>query len=177
VFGTDLNLIFGHGFDFPWLLPLLLAIGWFISATLAPLGYVLSMTGRHRLEAAILAGGAVMLVGSLLALIPALQAIGAALSVAITFAAVNVLRAAAVIRIIGKNPVALWHLLPPSLFATTAFLCRRGGLAIHPQGLASLVVQCAIYTMIASILYLVLFANQNEKDALARRLSRRTFVQ
>ena len=172
VFGTDLNLIFGHDFNFPWLLPVLLATGWLISATLAPLGYVLSMTGRHRLEVAILAAGAILLVVCLLLLIPRLQGTGAALSVAITFAVVNALRSGTVIKIIGQSPVSFWHALPPAVFATSAFLCRQAGLALHKQALPSLLVQCTAYTAVAAALYVGLLANQDEKAAIARKLFR-----
>ena len=172
VFGTDLNLVFGHDFNFPWLLPVLLATGWLISATLAPLGYVLSMTGRHRLEVGILAAGAVLLVVCLLLLISVLQATGAALSVAITFAVVNALRSATVIKIIGQSPISLWHLLPPILFAMDAFLCRQAGLALHRQILLSLLLQCAVYSVVAAALYLGLLANRDEKAAIARKLFR-----
>jgi O-antigen/teichoic acid export membrane protein len=173
VFGTDLSLIFGHGFNFPWLLPVLLGAGWFISATLAPLGYVLSMTGRHRLEVVILTGGAVLLVVCLLLLIPVLQATGAALSVAITFGVVNVLRSATVIRIIGRNPISWRHGLPPILFITAAFVCRQAGLTMHGQTLLTLIVQCVAYTAVAAGLYLGLLASRDEVAAMLRRIGRR----
>ena len=85
VFGTDLDLVFGQGFSFAWPLPLLLAIGWYLSATLAPFGYVLSMTGRHRGEFAVLTVGAVVLVVSLVLLVPPFGAVGAAMAVAAVF--------------------------------------------------------------------------------------------
>ena len=173
VFGTDLSLIFGHGFNFPWLLPVLLGTGWFISATLAPLGYVLSMTGRHRLEVVILTGGAVLLVACLLVLIPLMQATGAALAVAITFGAVNALRSATVIRIIGRSPISWRHAIPPCLFVTAAFLCRQAGLLMHSQTLPTLIVQCGVYTLASAGLYLWVLATPDEASALVQRVVRR----
>ena len=76
--------------------------------------FVLSMTGLHRLELAILSAG-VVLVACLL-LIPAFGATGAALSVAVVFVAVNAVRCATVIRILQRNPLRLADLLAPAGF-------------------------------------------------------------
>ena len=129
IFGADLGLVFGHGFSFPWPLPVLLGFGWFVSATLAPFGYVMSMTGRHRRELVILLGGALLLVACLLILVPRYAGIGAALSVAIAFLAVNAIRCLYVIRIIGRNPLHISNILPPAAFLAAALACRQAALA------------------------------------------------
>jgi O-antigen/teichoic acid export membrane protein len=173
VFGTDLDLVFGKGFVFPWLLPFLLASGWFVSATLAPLGYVLSMTGRHRQELAILTAGAGLLVICLLAFIPLLAAIGAALSVAIVFVAVNAARCAYVIRVLSLNPLRWKDLLPPVGFLAIALVCRQTGTILIDRNIITLVAECLAYAIMAAALYVATLADPAEMlsiRAFARRL-------
>gem|GEM_PF-3465953 len=165
VFGTDLSLVFGHGFSFPWPLPVLLGLGWFVSATLAPFGYVLSMTGRHRREVLILFAGAVLLVGCLIVLVPKFQANGAALSVAIAFIAVNALRCTVVIQIIGFNPLNGGAVLPPVAFLVGAFVCRQVGVSLHAQTLLTLVLECLAYSGVGAGIYLSMLASKEEWQA------------
>ena len=170
VFGTDLDLVFGSGFSFAWPLPALLASGWFVSATLAPFGYVLSMTGRHRQETAVLTGGAVLLVICLLALIPPLGATGAALAVALVFVAVNAVRCGYVVRIIGRNPLGLRDLLPPACFLAAALACRTAGGALGERGLLLLIAECAAYTALSGAAVYSLFASAPEQLAFGQAL-------
>ena len=168
VFGTDLDLVFGQSFSFPWPLAALLAVGWYVSAILAPFGYVLSMTGRHRLELLILSGGALVLVACLLLLIPVLQATGAALSVTIVFVAVNAVRCATVIRILGRNPLGLADLLPPIVFLGVALLLREAGGVLGARHFWALAAECAAYSILAGTGYFLLFASAAERQAVAR---------
>ena len=166
VFGTDLDLVFGHGFTFPWLLPLLLAAGWYVSATLAPFGYVLSMTGRHRQELAILTGGAVLLVLCLLLFIPPFAAVGAALAVAIAFVAVNAVRCGYVISILRLNPLQLQDLVPPACFLAAAFAVREAGMLLANRTFAVLVAECVVYACLAGVAYLVFLSEPAERQML-----------
>jgi len=176
VFGTDLDLVFGHGFEFPWLLPVLLASGWYISATLAPFGYVLSMTGRHREEVAILSAGAVLLVACLLVLIPPLGAIGAASSVTIAFVAVNTARCAYVIRILSLSPLRVTDMLPPLCFLAVALVCWEVGAQLGERGLALLIAECLAYSTLAIVVYLLLLASSAEWIAVRQGLARRIWA-
>ena len=171
VFGTDLDLVFGHGFNFSWPLAFLLASGWYISATLAPFGYVLSMTGRHRQELAILSAGAGLLVVCLLLLIPPLAAVGAALSVAIVFAAVNAVRCRYVVRILTLNPLRVTDVLPPLCFLAAALAARGVGGLVSGRSLAALVAECLAYTLLAGGAYMVLLASTAERQTI-RSLAR-----
>ena len=171
VFGTDLDLVFGHGFSFSWPLAFLLASGWYISATLAPFGYVLSMTGRHREEVAILSAGAGLLVVCLLLLIPPFAAVGAALSVAIVFTAVNAVRCLYVIRILTLNPLRLTDVLPPLCFLAAALAARGAGGLVSGRSLAVLVAECLAYTLLAGGAYMVLLASTAERQSI-RSLAR-----
>ena len=171
VFGTDLDLVFGHGFSFSWPLAFLLASGWYVSATLAPFGYVLSMTGRHRQEVAILSAGAGLLVVCLLVLIPPLAAVGAALSVAIVFVAVNVARCLYVIRVLTLNPLRLTDVLPPLCFLAAALASRGAGHLVSGRSLLSLVAECLAYSLLAGGAYVVLLASTAERQTI-RSLAR-----
>lgn len=173
VFGTDLDLVFGRGFTFPVLLPVLLASGWYISAVLAPFGYVMSMTGRHRAEVAILTGGAVLLVVLLLLLIPPLAAIGAALAVLLAFAAVNVVRCGYVVRILSCNPLRAADLVFPACFLALAFTCRALGGLLAERGLVLLIAECAAYSLLAAAAYLAVPAGAGERRRLGVALARR----
>ena len=171
VFGVDLDLVFGHGFSFSWPLALLLASGWYVSATLAPFGYVLSMTGRHRQELVILIAGAALLVACLLLLIPPLAAVGAALAVAITFAAVNAVRCVYVIRVLARNPLRITDVLPPLCFLAAALMARGAGGWVSARSLPVLVVECLAYSLLAGSAYVVLLASTAERQTI-RSLAR-----
>ena len=168
VFGADLDLVFGQNFSFSWPLALLLAFGWYVSAILAPFGFVLSMTGRHRQELVILSAGAALLVACLLVLIPAFQAIGAALSVAVVFVTVNAVRCVTVIRILHRNPLEFADLLPPAGFLMIALLCRETGTLLGARHLWTLILECAAYSALAGIGYFRLLASGAERQAIAR---------
>ena len=171
VFGVDLDLVFGHGFSFSWPLALLLASGWYVSATLAPFGYVLSMTGRHRQELVILVAGAALLVACLLVLIPPLAAVGAALAVVITFAAVNAARCVYVIRILNRNPLHVTDVLPPLCFLAAALMARGAGGWVSERSLPVLIVECLAYSLLAGGAYVALLASTAERQTI-RSLAR-----
>ena len=168
VFGTDLDLVFGQGFSFPWLLASLLAFGWYVSAILAPFGFVLSMTGRHRLELAILSAGAALLVACLLLLIPPFGATGAALSVAAVFVAVNAVRCGTLLRIMGRHTLRLAAMLPPAGFLLAAMLCREAGAFLGVRQLWTLVLECVAYSALAGAGYILLLASAGERQVVAR---------
>ena len=170
VFGTDLDLVFGQSFSFSWPLASLLAFGWYVSAILAPFGYVLSMTGRHRQEVAILTAGAVMLVICLFALVPPLAAVGAALSVALVFVTVNVVRCACVVRVLSLNPLRPSDILPPLVLLAAAFACRTVGALLGSQQLVVLVAECVAYSLVAGGLYLAVGASSEERRSIGRFL-------
>ena len=170
VFGMDLDLVFGAGFHFPPQLPALLATGWFVSATLAPFGYVLSMTGRHREEVIVLAAGAALLIALLLLLIPPLGATGAALAVAITFIGVNAARCAYVFRIIGDNPLSLSHLVAPACFLSVAVLCRAGGAFLSERSFLTLSAECIAYAAVSFIAFWFLLATSEQRQWIDRSI-------
>jgi O-antigen/teichoic acid export membrane protein len=152
---------------------MLLAAGWYLSATLAPFGYVLSMTGRHRNELAILLLGAVVLLVCLFSLIPLYSEVGAALSILISFALVNAVRCIYVLRIIRRNPLLPSHLLPPVLFLSTAMICQTAGSYLGSRSFFILVLECLLYTLSAAAVYIGVFATETEKRKVLSKIRMR----
>ncbi len=173
VFGTDLDLVFGRGFEISWVLAFTLAFGWYVSAVLAPLGFVLSMTGRHRQEVAILSAGAATLIICLVVLIPPLAAVGAALAVAIAFVLANIGRGAYVIRVLGLNPLRLRDMVPPIAFIIAALACRRLGALIGGRQLPILVLECAAYSGLSAAISLALLVDAAERRVILDVLRRK----
>ena len=172
VFGTDLDLLFGPEFHFPVMLAGLLALGWYISAVLAPLGYALSMTGRHRQEFVILASGAGVLLAALFAFVPLLGGVGAALAVALSFLVINVVRSVRVIRVLGRNPLSARDLLPPLLFLGLAALASTLDQVVAGRSIALLLVECVAYTLLSAAAYGFLLAVPAERRRIGSMLAR-----
>jgi O-antigen/teichoic acid export membrane protein len=146
-FGDHLDLLFGPSFHFRPLIAFLMPLGYLISATLGPMGYALSMTGRHRVELAILTVGAVALWALCLLLIPRYGDVGAATAVCASFTLVNLLRFVWVGRTLGFVPGRLADLAPPVIATALAFGVKLGIFVHLPQNLAALMLACAIYTL------------------------------
>ena len=113
VFGPWLDLVFGSRFHFdPWLC-FALTLGAYISGVLGPMSVSLSMTGRHRLEFAILgAGGAASLAGCIL-LAPAYGGVGVAFATLGGYLLVNGARTAVSARVMGGLDMAWADLAAP----------------------------------------------------------------
>jgi O-antigen/teichoic acid export membrane protein len=167
VFGSQLDLVFGHGFQFTWPMALLLAFGWYVAATLGQLGYMLSMTGYHRHEFAFMSVGPVILVGCLWLFVPTMRDTGAALSVAIAFTVVNVARTLWSIRLIKINPLQLRDIAPPIVFSVLALACLAVGQQTGQRTLPVLIAECAGYSALAAGAFLTLFATATERGRLA----------
>ena len=84
--------LFGTQFEAGAAALIVLSIGQFVNAATGPVGYLLNMSGLHRIEGRIAVAGAVMTVGFCFALIPAWGLLGAAAANAIATAACNLLR-------------------------------------------------------------------------------------
>lgn len=161
-FGSHLDLLFGKSFAFQPAVAGLIALGQLVSAIFAPLGFCLSMTGRHRLEFALLLGGIVVLVTSCCLSIPGYDQAGCAASVALAFTAVNVARSALVCRIFGFLPVTWRDALPP-LAALPLAACAD--LLVRPLGertLLTTAAACALYA--AFYLVLVIWPSSLRRD-------------
>lgn len=157
IFGPDLKLIFGDKFIFDPVVCFILPLSYVFSATLAPTGFALSMTGRHRAEFLILLFGCLTLVALCWALIPSYGQIGAASAVALGFGATNVIRFSYVSKVLGFIPGHPRDILPPVLAFAIAYACRTTELTLTSASLGSTFVTCVVYTAIfATITYFAL---------------------
>lgn len=96
--GAPLLSLFGPGFERAYPSLVILSCGQLVSALAGPVGFLMTMTGRQNLAAAILAAHAALLVALSVLLIPRLGIEGAAVSTALTRASWNVVMALAVWR-------------------------------------------------------------------------------
>lgn len=144
-FGDRLNYVFGHSFTFRSDVAFLMPLGYLLSAALAPMGYSLSMTGRHRAEFVILIGGACFLLGACYLLIPRYGDIGAATAVCLTFAGINLTRFAYVSRTLGFIPGRPADFVPPVLALLCAFAAKSVVESFLPAGFFVVLLACVIY--------------------------------
>jgi O-antigen/teichoic acid export membrane protein len=84
--------VFGPQFEAGAQVLIILSIGQFVNAATGPVGYLLNMSGLHRIEGRIAVVGALLTVGLCFALIPLWGILGAAAANAIATAACNLLR-------------------------------------------------------------------------------------
>jgi O-antigen/teichoic acid export membrane protein len=84
--------LFGPQFEAGAQALIILSLGQFVNAATGPVGYLLNMSGFHRIEGRIAVAGAVMTVGLCFALIPLWGILGAAAANAIATATSNLLR-------------------------------------------------------------------------------------
>jgi O-antigen/teichoic acid export membrane protein len=84
--------LFGPQFEAGAQVLVILTIGQFVNAATGPVGYLLNMSGFHRIEGRIAVVGALITVGLCVALIPAWGIVGAAAANAVATASCNLLR-------------------------------------------------------------------------------------
>lgn len=147
VFGDHLDLLFGHSFHFRPLIAFLMPLGYLVSATLAPMGFSLSMTGRHRAELVILMIGGAILWSLCYLLVPRYGAVGAASATCLSFALVNLLRFLWVGRTLGFIPGRLADIGPPVIAALLAYGVRLCLVVPLPRTLPALMLGCIVYSL------------------------------
>jgi O-antigen/teichoic acid export membrane protein len=92
VFPAHILSLFGTQFEAGAQVLIILTIGQFVNAATGPVGYLLNMSGFHRIEGRIAVAGALITVGLCFALIPFWGILGAAAANAIATASCNLLR-------------------------------------------------------------------------------------
>ena len=92
VFPEKILSLFGPQFETGAQALIILSVGQFVNAATGPVGYLLNMSGFHRIEGRIAVVGAVMTVGLCFALIPLWGILGAAAANAMATASCNLLR-------------------------------------------------------------------------------------
>lgn len=166
-FGDRLDLVFGPSFSFRSDVAFLLPLGYLLSGALAPMGFALSMTGRHRAELMILSGGLAGLVALCALLIPSQGQLGAAIAVAVAFAAVNLVRFGVVARALGFVPGRLADVAPPLVALVCAFGARALADMAGERTLFVTALGCVLYAALFGAIAILAFAD----DAARARLS------
>ena len=92
VFPEQILSLFGPQFEAGAQVLIILSIGQFVNAATGPVGYLLNMSGFHRIEGRIAVVGALLTAGLCFALIPYWGILGAATANAIATASCNLLR-------------------------------------------------------------------------------------
>jgi O-antigen/teichoic acid export membrane protein len=160
-FGPRLDLVFGPRYAFDPVVCLLLPLGHLLSAGLGPMGFALSMTGRHREENAILLAGAAALALGCAYAAPDFGARGVAACGAGAFAGVNLARFALVARWRGGAPGRARDLLAAPLALALALACAQAA----GRALPGVLLACLVYTA----LFALAVAPPGSRRALARR--------
>ncbi len=172
VFGPWLDLVFGARFRFDPSLCFALALGAYVSGVLGPMSVSLSMTGRHRLEFAILLTGALASLGGCLLLAPAYGGVGVAWATLGGYLMVNGARTAVSARVMGGSDMAWRDAAAPAACWALALawrgLAERFGAHNWPTAMLTGVGLLACY----AALYGLVLLSDGEKDEL-RAFSRR----
>ena len=173
-FGDRLDLVFGPSFTFDAPLCIVLALGYLVSAALSPMGYSLSMTGRHRAELVILTIGGAALVVLCQVLAPRYQAMGVAVAVVCAFGLIDVTRYVYVARVLRFLPGRLRDAAAPVVALACAFAAKTVVEWAGGRGLATLLVGCAVYGGAYAALVWTGFLRADERRGLLARLQRRS---
>lgn len=174
-FGDRLDLVFGKSFTFHSAIAFLMPLGYLVSATLAPMGYALSMTGRHRAELGILSAGAVVLLAMCYVFVPRFGDVGAAAAVSLTFGVINVARFAYVSRTLGFIPGRLADFAPPAVALVCAFSAKLTCEALFTQSFPEVFAACVLYALAyGAATWMFLLGPEQRARALARCAGIRT---
>ena len=175
VFGQRLDLVFGSSFHFQPMVCLMLAFSQFISATLAPTGFALSMTGHHRAENIIILAGCGLLVILCLALVPSYGQIGAAGASLIAVLALNFVRFYMIKKTFAFLPFQFRSVLPPVFALLLAYACYYLDSFIGQRNLIVTFFSCLVYTAIYGLCCYAFFIQPSLKNKINLRLKRMFF--
>jgi O-antigen/teichoic acid export membrane protein len=163
VFNSRLIMgLFGAEFAIGWTALFILTVGQLYNVATGPVGVILQMTGRHKLD--LIANGILVLLNFFLniLLIPRYGIIGAAMATFLSMVAVHTLRLYQVYRIYGIHPYSL------SYYPVIAFVAPASILAFYMSYAGWSGPLCVILTflfILAFIVVLVLFCiDDNDKD-------------
>jgi O-antigen/teichoic acid export membrane protein len=170
VFGPWLDLLFGSKFHFSWQVCAALASAQYISAVLAPMGYSLSMTGRHRLELLLLASGTAGISLACLLVTPYYGAAGLATTIAVGYLATNFARAFLVRRLFSISLGQASDLLPPLLSLGLALVMRHVGEMLLGRNLPALFAIGVIYLASCGATYWFVLFRPAEKNKLRGKI-------
>lgn len=168
-FGPWLNLLFGKKYEFhPWL-SLNLGAAFLISALLNPMGFPLSMTGRHKTEFMILITGTVGAILLCMTLAPTFGPNGVALGTSAGYLFINVVRMGVTSRFLRIIPGSLRDLGPPLICAVVGYTLKFSADAFLPRSAIVAIGVGLIYGVLVLISYWVVMLNPEEKEFVVSR--------
>lgn len=172
-FGPRLKLLLGPSFDISPTLAVLLPLSYLVSATLSPMGFALSMTGQHRRELFVMAGGGILMVVLLFVLVPPFAGIGAASAVVLAFSISNILRFLFVARHIGNVPGRLRDFLPPLASLLAAFAAKNMSDHLLGADLIGSFMGCVLYSLAFAAMTWWMFLDPAGRQKMVAALARR----
>ena len=167
VFGPWLDLLFGPKYHFDPMLCLTLALGAYVSGVLGPMSVSLSMTGRHRLEFAILAAGGLASLAGCLALAPACGAQGVALATLGGYVLVNGARTLVSASIMGGFDGEASDLAIPASCLALAWIARVVAERLGSHDLLTAAVTAGALLAAYAGLYVGVLLRPQERTGLA----------
>ena len=172
IFGQRLDLVLGGSFHFQPIVCLLIAATQFTSATLAPTGYALSMTGHHRAENLIILAGCLLLIVLLFVLVPAFGQTGAASASLIAIMALNATRLYKIKKTVGFLPLQFQSVFPPLTALGLAFGCFYLDQFIGSRNLIVTFFSCLFYTILYAVCCYCFFITPLLKQQIQARFKR-----
>ena len=171
--GPVLDLLFGKTFHYSQFVALLLPLGYFVSGVLGPMGFALSMTGRHRIETLILVSGNLLVVTACLLTARPFGQNGVAASVLAGYLLINLLRFAIVSRTLKVIPGHVRDFVPPLLCLCLAVSIKWIAFALFPRTVVTMVGSGLVFGLAFSAIYWPFLLNQAEKTWLLQRMTLR----
>jgi O-antigen/teichoic acid export membrane protein len=172
IFSERLDLVLGSSFHFNPLICALIAFGQLISATLAPTGFSLSMTGKHKQENTIILAGCIVLIILLFALVPKHGQIGAALAAAIAVTLLNIARFSYIAKHYKFFPAQLRSILPPIVALLLAWFFHNYDYILGGRTLLITFISCTLYTITYTALSYVWFLPEDWKQKINQIMRR-----
>lgn len=161
--GPVLDILFGATFHYSQVVAALLPLGYLASGILSPMGYGLSMTGRHRSETGILVLGNLFVIGACLLTAKPFGQSGVAASVLAGYVLINVLRFIAVSRALKIVPGALSDFLYPIAAVIVAILVQRVAFAMFPRDIFTLIGSGLIFGVLLAGIYWLFLMRGDER--------------
>jgi O-antigen/teichoic acid export membrane protein len=164
IFSQRLDLVLGSSFHFQPMVCLLIALGQFVSGTLAPTGYALSMTGHHKQENILIITGCLLVVALSFWIVPKYGQLGAAGASLIVVICLNLSRFYLIWRIFKFIPLKFVSLIPPVLALALAWLFLTCDQFIAQRTLLVTFFSCVLYTIAYAACAYAFFANKDMKS-------------
>lgn len=172
LFSPSLLLVFGSDFPEAATTLRLLAVGQIINAIAGPVGLILTMTGRQKVNLANSIALAVINLALNIVMIPRWGIAGAGLATAISLTAINVVRIVEVKVLYGFTPFRVDLFKPVAAGVIAAAAVYLMNIRLDWHDVAHTLLLCGAF-LVAYVMLLFLFGLREEKEVLLEVLGRR----